>query len=36
LDDLKVSDLLYKNGYYPAAIFHLEQATEKLIKSCGI
>ena len=35
LDDIKVSDFLYKNGYYPAAIFHLEQAVEKLIKSCG-
>ncbi len=35
LDDLKISDFLYRNGYYSAAIFHLEQATEKLIKSCG-
>ena len=33
--DLKVSELLYKNGYYPAAVFHLEQASEKLIKSFG-
>ena len=35
IDDLKASDVLYKNGCYPQAIFYLQQATEKLIKSYG-
>ncbi len=35
IDDLKASDILYKNGHYPQAIFYLQQATEKLIKSYG-
>ena len=35
LEDLQVSSLLYENSYYPAALFHLQQATEKLLKSYG-
>ena len=35
IDDLKAADVLYKNGCYPQAIFYLQQATEKLIKSYG-
>ncbi len=35
LDDLKDSDFLYKKGSYSASLFYLQQATEKLIKSCG-
>ena len=34
-DDLKVSNFLYKNGFYPQAIFYLQQSIEKLIKSNG-
>ena len=33
--DLEVSKFLYDNKYYPQAIFHLQQAVEKAIKSCG-
>ena len=35
IDDLKAADVLYKNGCYPQAIFYLQQAMEKLIKSNG-
>lgn len=35
IDDLKAADVLHKNGCYPQAIFYLQQATEKLIKSYG-
>ena len=35
IDDLKAADILYKNGCYPQAVFYLQQATEKLIKSYG-
>ena len=34
-DDLKASNFLYKNGFYPQAIFYLQQSIEKLIKSNG-
>ena len=34
-DDLKASNFLYKNGFYPQAIFYLQQTIEKLIKSNG-
>ena len=33
--DLKASNFLYKNGFYPQAIFYLQQSIEKLIKSNG-
>lgn len=35
IDDLKAADILHKNGCYPQAIFYLQQATEKFIKSYG-
>ena len=35
IGDLKAADVLYKNGCYLQAIFYLQQATEKLIKSYG-
>lgn len=35
IDDLKASDILYKNSCYPQTIFYLQQAMEKFIKSLG-
>ena len=34
--DLAVSKLLYEHEYYAASIFHLQQASEKSIKSFGL
>lgn len=32
-DDLKSAKILYKNKMYPAAIYHLQQSVEKLVKA---
>ena len=34
--DLKVSKLAYKNGFYPQAVFSLQQSVEKATKAVGI
>jgi len=35
-NDLKAAECLYNNGYYSQAIFCLEQAVEKIVKSIGL
>lgn len=34
--DFKDSNLLYKNGSYSNAVYHLQQAIEKLVKACAM
>ena len=34
--DFKDSNLLYKNGSYSNAVYHLQQAIEKLVKACAL
>lgn len=35
-EDFKASSLLYNNGFYPQALFYLQQSIEKLIKYLGL
>lgn len=34
--DLEASELLFSKGLYPQAVFYLQQAIEKTVKSLGI